>query len=239
MPFFMSKNLYICQYDFMKDMQNKKKVSTSDKFEGNPRQITEKQLSLLKEHLEELGDLSGVIYCHNNKSYVGGNQRSEVFNGANISIVEKYDKPTKNKTVAHGFIEYNGEKYAYREVMFTEDEFRKACIVANNDGGSFDWDILANSWDAGELEDWGVDIPDEWGVNPDEYGEDFSLPDGDKAPFQQMTFTLADEQAEQVKNAIADIKHTEEYKYAETMGNENSNGNALYLIIMQWAEQRT
>jgi hypothetical protein len=27
-------------------------------------------------------------------------------------------------------------------------------------------------------------------------------------------------------------------KYAETMGNENSNGNALYLIIMQWAEQR-
>jgi hypothetical protein len=64
------------------------------------------------------------------------------------------------------------------------------------------------------------------------------LPDGDKAPFQQMTFTLADEQAEQIKNAISDIKGTEEYKYAETMGNENSNGNALYLIIMQWAEQR-
>ena len=41
-----------------------------------------------------------------------------------------------------------------------------------------------------------------------------------------------------MKNAIADIKQTEEYKYAETMGNENSNGNALYLIVMQWAEQR-
>jgi hypothetical protein len=53
-----------------------------------------------------------------------------------------------------------------------------------------------------------------------------------------MTFTLADEQAEQIKNAIADIKATEEYKYCETLGNENSNGNALYLIIMQWAEQR-
>ena len=24
----------------------------------------------------------------------------------------------------------------------------------------------------------------------------------------------------------------------ETMGNENSNGNALYLIVMQWAEQK-
>ena len=72
----------------------------------------------------------------------------------------------------------------------------------------------------------------------DDLGEEFSLPDGDKAPFQQMTFTLADEQAEQIKNAIADIKQTEEYKYTETMGNENSNGNALYLIVMQWAEQK-
>ncbi len=71
-----------------------------------------------------------------------------------------------------------------------------------------------------------------------QFGTDFSLPDGDKAPFQQMTFTLADEQATQIKNAIADIKKTEEYKYSETMGNENSNGNALYLIIMQWAEQK-
>jgi hypothetical protein len=72
----------------------------------------------------------------------------------------------------------------------------------------------------------------------DDFNTDFSLPDGDKAPFQQMTFTLADEQADQIKNAIADIKETQEYKYAETMGNENSNGNALYLIIMQWAEQK-
>jgi hypothetical protein len=53
-----------------------------------------------------------------------------------------------------------------------------------------------------------------------------------------MTFTLADEQATQIKNAIDEIKGTEEYKYVETMGNENSNGNALYLIIMEWAEQK-
>jgi len=53
-----------------------------------------------------------------------------------------------------------------------------------------------------------------------------------------MTFTLADQQAEQIKDAISSIKATEEYKYCETMGNENSNGNALFLIIAQWAEQR-
>jgi hypothetical protein len=46
-----------------------------------------------------------------------------------------------------------------------------------------------------------------------------------------MTFTLADAQAEVIKQAIADIKQTEQYKNVETFGNENTNGNALYCII--------
>ena len=115
-----------------------------------------------------------------------------------------------------------------------KDEF----IVKDNVGfGEWDWDILANEWDTDKLQDWGLDLPIYFN-DSDELGTDFNLPEGDKAPFQQMTFTLADEQAEQIKNAITDIKQTEEYKYCETLGNENTNGNALYLIIMQWAEQR-
>jgi hypothetical protein len=118
------------------------------------------------------------------------------------------------------------------------EEQKKEFIIKDNVGfGEWNWDDLANDWDDAQLVEWGLDLPVFFN-DSDELGTDFSLPDGDKAPFQQMTFTLADEQAEQIKNAIADIKATEEYKYAETMGNENSNGNALYLIIMQWAEQR-
>jgi hypothetical protein len=111
-------------------------------------------------------------------------------------------------------------------------------IIKDNVGfGEWDWDILANEWDATSITDWGLDIGG-FSLKAEEFGEEFSLPDGDKSPFQQMTFTLADEQAEQIKNAIADIKATDAYKYCETFANENSNGNALYLIIMQWAEQR-
>lgn len=119
----------------------------------------------------------------------------------------------------------------------TEEQQREFLIKDNVSGGEWDWEVLANEWDSEELEAWGLDLVG-FDVDSDDLGTDFSLPDGDKAPFQQMTFTLADEQAEQIKNAIADIKKTEEYKYAETMGNENSNGNALYLIVMQWAEQK-
>ena len=112
---------------------------------------------------------------------------------------------------------------------------REFIIKDNVSGGEWDWNMLANEWETNELENWGLDLIG-FDLNTDDLGTDFTLPDGDKAPFQQMTFTLADEQAEQIKNAIADIKQTDEYKYCETMGNENSNGNALYLIVMQWKQ---
>ena len=121
---------------------------------------------------------------------------------------------------------------------WTEDKRREFTIKDNVGFGEWEWDQLANEWDSDLLEGWGVDIPG-FDVDADNLGEEFSLPDGDKEPFQQMTFTLADKQAEVIKNAIADMKGTDEYKYAETMGNENSNGNSLYLIVAAWAGQRT
>lgn len=54
-----------------------------------------------------------------------------------------------------------------------------------------------------------------------------ALPKGEKAPFQQMTFTLSDDQAELVKEAMAAAKGAG--PFIET-GNENSNGNALARI---------
>lgn len=129
------------------------------------------------------------------------------------------------------------DNWVRRADDLTDDEKKRFIIADNVSFGEWDWETIANEWDVQELNEWGLDTPG-FTVSADEMGEDFTLASGDKSPFQQMTFTLADEQATQVKNALADIKQTEEYKYAETMGNENSNGNALYLIIMQWAEQR-
>lgn len=119
----------------------------------------------------------------------------------------------------------------------TEEE-QKRFIIADNVGfGEWNWEQLANEWDSEQIEDWGLELGG-FNVDEDNQGDGFSLPDGDKSPFKQMTFTLADEQAIIIENAISDMKATDEYKYAETMGNENSNGNALYLIVQQWAGQR-
>ena len=121
---------------------------------------------------------------------------------------------------------------------------RSRAIMDNTHREEFDAKLLSEwGYEPEELEEMGVWLADGEtaieGFGVDEATEGFTLPDGDRAPFQQMTFTLADEQAEQIKNCIAEMKGTDVYKYAETMGNENGNGNALYLIVSEWAGQRT
>ena len=181
---------------------------------NNPRLIKDDKFKKLVKSIQEFPDMLNVRPIVVNKDMVvlGGNMRLKAIKEAGIKEIN---------------IEI---------VDWSEDKQKEFIIKDNASFGEWDWSDLANNWDSEELTDWGVDIIGF--SNVQDLGEDFSLPNGDKSPFQQMTFTLADEQAEQIKNAIEEIKSTEEYKYAETMGNENSNGNALYLIVMQWAEQK-
>ena len=127
-----------------------------------------------------------------------------------------------------------------------EHIMRRRAILDNTHRETWDSDKLSEwEFDKEELEEMGVmwsedarNSGDDEMLSIDQATDGFSLPDGDRAPFQKITFTLADEQAEFIKNALSDMKATDEYKYAETMGNENSNGNALYLIVSQWAAQK-
>jgi hypothetical protein len=48
---------------------------------------------------------------------------------------------------------------------------------------------------------------------------------------QSISFTLTAEQVELVQQKIKECKKSEEFKYCETFGNENSNGNALYCLL--------
>ena len=126
--------------------------------------------------------------------------------------------------------------YYYKQDTLTAEQQREFIVKDNVGFGEWDWDMVANEWDLEEIQDWGMDVLG-FNVNDEDLKDGFDLPDGEKSPFQQMTFNLADEQVEQINLKLSDIKKTEEFKYTETFGNENSNGNALYLIVMKWAEQ--
>jgi hypothetical protein len=182
---------------------------------NNPRVIKDDKFQKLVQSLKSFPEMAKVRPVVVNKDMIvlGGNMRLKAMKEA-------------------------GWKEVPVEVVDWVEEKQREFIIKDNVGfGEWDWEMIANEWDAEQVTDWGLDIPG-FDLDSDTLGEGFTLPDGDKAPFQQMTFTLADEQATVIKNAIDDIKGTDEYKYAETMGNENSNGNALYLIVASWAGQR-
>jgi hypothetical protein len=192
------------------------KISEVKNNPNNPRVIKDDKFEKLVNSIKEFPKMLEIrpIVVNDDMIVLGGNMRLKACKAAGLKEVP-----------------------IIKASELTEDEQKQFIIKDNVSGGEWDWEALAVDWNADELEEWGLDVVG-FEVDAEKYDEEFNLPEGDKAPFQQITFTLADEQAEQIKNAIADIKQTEEYKYAETMGNENSNGNALYLIVMQWAEQR-
>ena len=112
------------------------------------------------------------------------------------------------------------------------DAQKKAYVIADNKLAlNSGWDTEMLRIELGELseQDFNVDVigfsQDELKVLTAEIEAALpDLPTGDREPYQQMTFTLHDEQAEQVKAAIDRAK--EMGPFVDT-GNENSNGNAL------------
>tara|TARA_R110002012_G_scaffold265467_1_gene448845 strand:- start:123 stop:710 length:588 start_codon:yes stop_codon:yes gene_type:complete len=182
---------------------------------NNPRIIKDHKFKQLVRSIKDFPEMleKRPIVVDEDMIVLGGNMRLKACNEAGLKKIDVI--------IAEGWTEKQKQEF----------------IIKDNVGyGEWDWDLLGNEWNSVQLEDWGID---NWQNMDDlDTSDEFSLPEGDKEPFQQQTYTLADEQAKQIKNALADVRKTEEYKYVETFGNENGNGNALYLIISQWVDQK-
>lgn len=194
----------------------------------NYRKHNERNKELINKSLKELGAGRSILLDRDD-SLIAGNGVYEQ--------AEKLGIPVR-------VIETDGsELIAVKRTDIGEyDEKRKRLALADNaTSDSSEWDVDAITADLSpvEVEEWDIHLPGFMNeVSPEDYGEDFELPSGDKEPFQQMAFVLSDEQADRVKTALADAMHLEEYKYQETFGNTNRNANALYFIINAWMEAR-
>lgn len=121
---------------------------------------------------------------------------------------------------------------------WTHEQARAYALADNRTAELAVWDqeILADQLI--ELDSVGYEISD-WGFEPlsppsGDAGDAFTgLPDGDRVDATQMTFTLTLRQAETVKSAIDVAKKSGRI---EVTDNANSNGNAIYLIALEWME---
>ena len=113
----------------------KKKLSELTPAPYNPRQSTAKQEKHLKASLEKFGVVEPIIFNKQTGYIVGGHFRVREL-----------------------------KKLGYKEIEcvivdLSEEDEKELNIRLNANTGEWDWDMLANEWDAVELEEWGMDVP--------------------------------------------------------------------------------
>jgi hypothetical protein len=108
----------------------------------NPRTISDEQLAALKNAMIQFGDLSGLIVNRLSGRMIGGHQRVKILADLPVTIKKRYEPPTPRGTVAEGYVEYQGERFVYREVVWTQQMENAAMIAANKHGGDFEQELL-------------------------------------------------------------------------------------------------
>ena len=175
--------------------------------EHNSRKNTKKQQKQLSESLKKFGCVEPIIVNEHKDRYniiIGGHFRVEELKKLNIKEVECV-------------------------IVNLPLELEKELnIRLNANTGEWNYDLLLNNeiWNIEDLNDWGLDTPV---YKEEDFSEIISL---EKSIFQQITFVLFKNQTDVVNNALGKAKNSDEYKYINTDGNNNSNGNALFIILL-------
>ena len=121
----------------------------------------------------------------------------------------------------------------------TPEQVNALRIVDNKSNESeWDLDILPDELAELDLSNFDFDFGIDTEYEDENYGDEFSLKDGDREPIQNMTFTFSDDEAEIIKEAISEMKKTDKFKEYDNPLNKNGNGNALFLVVEEWLQQK-
>jgi DNA modification methylase len=137
-------------------MVNKVKINQIKSNPNNPRLIKDDKFYKLVKSLEEDPDFCNVRPVVVNKDMIvlGGNMRL---------------KAAKEL----------GWKEIPCEIVDWSEEKQRAFTIKDNVGyGEWDWDMLANEWDAEQLNEWGLDVPDFKAEVLEAEEDDYEAPEG-------------------------------------------------------------
>jgi DNA modification methylase len=135
----------------IKSNPNNPRIIKDDKFKKLVQSIKEFPEMIEKRPMVCVTDIDGLIYP------LGGNMRLKALKELNY------------KDIADNWIVMADD--------WTEEK-RKEFVIKDNVGfGEWDWDDLANNWDAEQLTDWGLDIPDFAVKELEAEEDDYEIPD--------------------------------------------------------------
>lgn len=143
-------------------------------YSKNPRQLTKTQYQHLVTSLDKFGLIDKPI-VNRDMGLIGGHQRVKVLQGEGVDSVECW----------------------FPSRQLTDKEVEELCIRLNRNTGDFDWDVLANEWEATELLEWGFEegelgLGEEIAAEKNQEAEEkmakivIQLPDDDKSSFENQ-----------------------------------------------------
>lgn len=131
---------------------------------NNPRIIRDEKFEKLKKSIQDFPQMMELrpIIVDESGTILGGNMRYQAIKSLKMAEVP--------------------DEWVKRVEELTEDQ-KKEFIVKDNVGfGDWDWDLIANEWDALPLNAWGLDVP----------GFDLTETESDKTGEEETKVTLAD-----------------------------------------------
>ena len=168
----------------------------------NPRVLRDEQFKKLKRSIEDNPEMLTLrellVYPHDGKYVViGGNMRLRV-------LQDLGEKMVPCKIIAEDT---------------SVEKLRAYTIKDNTSGGEWDWDDLANEWDADDLDSWGLELP-QWNEEEQSQGSNSEVDvDGfdDKI---KMTFEWTIDENSFVSQELAKIDANKENALLKILGYE-------------------
>lgn len=163
----------------------------------NPRYISDGKFKKLVKSIKDFPEMlqARPLVVDENMIVLGGNMRLKALKSSGV-----FDVPI------------------HQVFGWTEKQKREFIVKDNVGFGEWDWDMLANEWDATLLDDWALNVP-VFEVDKQQTGTDlreYDFENFDNTGFTTIKIVLADEKAMQLMEKLESMKgekNTSEYLY--------------------------
>jgi len=202
------------------------KINDLKRNENNPRGIKPERLRKLISSIIEFPQMMALrpLVYNGANAVLGGNMRLEAVKGIQKmgpdevkKILEEKKKPENFKLLAPLFSGDMPAGWTVSAAILTPEQEKRFIIADNVEYGEWDWDMLANEWEARELNEWGlgaweIDESDEIELPQSHYNGPVS---GDAGGTSLDNFTPET----QPKQSIAAVNENDIRKGAESIHN--------------------
>lgn len=182
-------------------------------YANNAKKHPREQIDQIAESISEFGNCDPIAVWHNEDG------EAEIVEGhGRVMALKQLGIDTAPVICLDHLTDEQRRIYTHVHNQTTINSgFDEQALIEDMDNLNADWEALG--------------FKEYMPVTDEGFGTEFELPDGDKPNVSQATFILAPEQRDFIMDALKNATCDE----ADTFGNVNRNGNALYAAIKEWA----